>query len=287
MIDWPSSLINEIVKGRCVFFIGSGVSANSKDANSDSPPTWGTFLSMASALVSDKNKKVQIEKLIEEKKFLVALQAINDNCDQADYYSFLNNSFNKNYQPSELHHYIYKLDARIVITTNFDKIYQSLCYSYPGSGPAFKVIDYTSYDLADEIRSDTRLIINAHGSINNISNMIFTKSEYHKAKRNHPYFYEVLKAIFLTNTILFIGCGLEDPDIMLLLEDVKIYGNSNKHHYALTLKGDKNEFLINDWIKTYNIRTLEYEPNHGALVTEIKNLLELVDEERAALVTTI
>jgi len=32
----------------------------------------------------------------------------------------------------------------------------------------------------------------------------------------------MLKALFLTNTVLFIGCGLNDPDVVLLLEDVKI-----------------------------------------------------------------
>jgi len=284
MIKWPETLVREIVKERCVFFLGAGVSASADDGHGNRPPTWQHFLDKACALVADSKARRAVKLLIKEGKLLIALQAIREHSDPSDYRHFLDQHFNnQNFKPNALHQIIFDLDARIVITTNFDKIYERYCTSYVGGPTAFKVIDYGASDLADEIRSDTRLIIKAHGSIDRISDMIFTRSQYHEAKRKHPHFYEVLKGIFLTNTIVFIGCGLEDPDMMLLLEDVQITGRHEKPHYALTLKGSKNKFLISDWKTTYNIRVLEFGPDYSALTHELQNLLDHVNAVRAAM----
>jgi hypothetical protein len=43
----------------------------------------------------------------------------------------------------------------------------------------------------------------------------------------------VLDALFLTNTVLFIGYSLSDPDIQLLLENATIAARSAHPHYAL------------------------------------------------------
>lgn len=282
MVNWPDTLVRELHGQRCVLFLGAGVSATCKDQNDNRPPTWNEFLDKAAKLVKIKAARTAIQKLIREGKLLVALQAIRDNSDIADYHTLLNSSFNNNnVKPSDLHNIIYNIDCRLVITTNFDKIYENYCNSFIGAPAAYKVLDYNTDGIADEIRSDTRLVIKAHGTIDKIGEMIFTRSEYHEAKRKKPHFYEILKSIFMTNTIIFIGCGLEDPDIMLLLEDVKIAGRNNKPHYALTRKGTKNRFLIEDWKKTYNINVLEYGPTHEALVSDMRALYEKLDELRA------
>ncbi|KTT68597.1 hypothetical protein SB18R_24100 [Pseudomonas oryzihabitans] len=287
MIDWPSTLINEIAKGRCVLFLGAGVSATASNPAGNRPPDWKTFLSAACSLVKDPTKRAAVDALISEGKLLVALQAIKDLSDQADYHAFLDSHFNSpHFEPSELHRIINALDARIVITTNFDKIYERYCFSAPGGMDAFKIIDYRAAILADELRSDTRLIVKAHGTIDKIEEMIFTKAQYHEAKRDYPRFYDVLRAIFLTNTIVFIGCGLEDPDILLLLEDVRISGRQSKPHYALIKQG-KHEFMIRDWRATYNIAVIEYGPDHDDLKGELQNLLDQVESARADLTGAI
>lgn len=281
MIDWPETLVAEIVGQRCVLFLGSGVSAGSKNMNGASPPSWGELLDLAVELVKDANLKTLIQELIKERRYLVALQAIKQHSDPAGYSALLTSKYNSPYLWNVLHETIYALDSRIVITTNFDKIYENYCNSFQGGSAAYKTISYRQEDLADELRSDTRLIIKAHGTIDAATEMIFTRSEYHEAKRKHGTFYDVLKAIFLTNTIVFIGCGLDDPDILLLLEDVSIAGRSRKTHYALVLDGEKNKLVIDDWRQTYNIQVLGYGPTHGQLGDELKNLLAMVQAKRA------
>ncbi|WP_445730680.1 SIR2 family protein [Methylocystis sp. IM2] len=139
---------------------------------------------------------MQIGRFITERKYLLALQAIKDEVDPGDYQELLNQNFNEPvFEASKLHEIIFALDSRLVITTNFDKIYEKHCLNVSTEG--FKVIPYNSTSLADELRSDTRLIIKAHGSIDEISAMIFTRGQYHSAKRDNPGFYGLLKAIFL------------------------------------------------------------------------------------------
>jgi hypothetical protein len=286
MIDWPSSLIREVAARRCVFFLGAGVSASASDATGAKPKTWGEFIEEACQLIRTKNKTI-VKKLIKEKRYLLALQCIRDEVDASEYRDLLNRHFNSaSYTPSKLHECIFDLDSRIVITTNFDRIYENYCNNIPGTrSGGFKIINYYSEDLVDEIRSDTRLIIKAHGSIDDISKMIFTRSEYHHAKMRYAQFYEVLKAVFLTHTVIFIGCSLEDPDVMLLLEEVKITGSSERPHYAIIKQRSQNILVLSDWRKTYNIAALQYGPSHDDLSNELRALADRVEVERATTMT--
>jgi NAD-dependent SIR2 family protein deacetylase len=280
MINWPKSLVREVSARRCVFFLGAGVSASAKTSNGSSAKDWDSFIRIAAEQILDSAKKTYVFDLIASKNYLLALQAVMRYMDQGDYQTLLNEHFNNPaYEPSDLHKTIFDLDARIIITTNFDKIYETYCHKQSVEG--YKTICYDSASLVDEIRSDTRLIIKAHGSINEINKMIFTKSQYHRAKRQYSNFYEVLKVLFITNTGIFIGCGLNDPDVCLLLEEVEIIGSPAKTHYVLIKQGDQTPVEMDDWKESYNISALEYGPSHENLLADLKTLLDQVNDIRS------
>lgn len=278
---WPISLITELARRRCIIFIGSGVSATAKTHDGTSPQVWGDFINSALNLVKNQSVNKEINKIIQDNNYLLALHAIKNNSNPADYHKLLNNSFNLKYKPSELHEIIYALDSRIVITTNFDKIYENYCENSGDGSQGFNVICYNeNAALGNLIRSDTRIIIKAHGSINSIENMIFTRAEYHQAKKNYPSFYTILQALFITHTCLFIGCGMDDPDINLLLEDVKIASNSTHPHYVLVKTGQASEIRLNHWQETYNIHAIEYGDNYDDLPIFLRTLSEKVSSFR-------
>lgn len=280
MINWPKSLVTEIARRRCMLFLGAGVAASAINPAGKRPQEWKEFLKAAVDLIHAPQKKTDINNLIDQNKLLLALQAINDEADPGDYHALLNTNFNDaTFEPSELHKVVFNLDSRLVITTNFDKIYEKHCLTASTEG--FKVIPYYSDSLGDEIRSDTRLIIKAHGSIDEISHMVFTKAQYHAAKEKHASFYAILKALLLTNTCIFIGCGMDDPDVLLLLEEVRITANPNRPHYALLREGSHTSFVKKDLASAYNVRSLEYGPNHADLVTDLQELQAQIDSIRA------
>lgn len=281
MIVWPQSLIREIAARRCIFFLGAGISASAKDQNGRSPKTWAEFLNSAAQLIPNTTTRSVVSKLIDQCNYLLALQGIKDAVDPGEYRDLLDSNFNNpNFNPGVLHRLINELDARVVITTNFDKVYEKHCLS-TGSNGAFKVINYYSKDICDELRSDTRLIVKAHGTIDEIRQMIFTRAEYHEARRSYPNFYEVLKALFLTNTVIFMGCGLQDPDVLLLLEDVKIVSSSQRPHYLVTIDREHASPLVSDWLNTYNVKPLFFGPTFDDLITDLEELVSSVEDERA------
>lgn len=280
MISWPKSLVTEVARRRCILFLGAGVTISAKNSNNNNPKGWIEFIRSATNLVPSQEKQNAINNLINQNKLLLALQAISDEADPSDYHGLLNESFNDaSYEPSELHKVIFNLDSRLVITTNFDKIYEKHCLTASSEG--FKVIPYNSDSLGDEIRSDTRLIIKAHGSIDDNAKMIFTKAQYHKAKENHASFYAILKALLLTNTCIFIGCGMNDPDVLLLLEEVRITANPTRPHYALLKEGSHTFYEKQDLISAYNVKCLEYGPTHNELIIDLQALQSEIDSIRA------
>ena len=160
MINWPKSLVTEIARRRCILFLGAGVAAAAINPVGKRPQEWKEFLKSAVDLIHTPQIKTDINNLIDQNRLLLALQAINDEADPGDYHALLNTNFNDaSFEPSELHKVIFNLDSRLVITTNFDKIYEKHCLTASTEG--FKVIPYYSNSLGDEIRSDTRLIIKA------------------------------------------------------------------------------------------------------------------------------
>jgi hypothetical protein len=279
MITWPNMLVTEVARRRCILFLGAGVASSAKTAQGITPVSWKEFLTKATDLTPIGHRD-EITALIQNSKLLLALQAIRDNADAGDYRALLDKCFNNAaFIPSDLHKVIFNLDSRLVITTNFDKIYEKHCLAASTEG--FKVIPYYSSSLGDEIRSDTRLIIKAHGSIDDISKMVFTKAEYHAAKEHHASFYSILKALLLTNTCIFIGCGMDDPDVLLLLEEVRITANSQRPHYVLLKEGSHSAFVKNDLASAYNIKALEYGPEHSDLIDNLQDLLAHVEGMRA------
>lgn len=277
---WPEALVGEVARRRCVLFLGAGVSASSVDGNGARPKVWPQFIKDAAALVANKEKAENIQKLVDDRRYLLALQAISLESDAGDYQQFLTREFNNpGFGPSDLHRTILEIDSRIVITTNFDKIYERLCLSSGSEG--YKVLPYYSNSLGDELRSDTRIIIKAHGTIDDVHKMVFTKAEYHAAKKEHPEFYSMLRAIFLTHTALFIGCSLDDPDLLLTLEDVRITASGTRPHYVLVRQGANSSWELRDWHASYNIRALEYGPNHEDLTASLQELRSRVADLRS------
>lgn len=279
-MNWPEALVGEVARRRCVLFLGAGVSASAVNDAGNHPKDWAQFLTDACVLVANADTATAIRQLVKDRRYLLALQAIAMESDAGDYQRFLTREFNNpGFAPSDLHKTIHEIDSRIVITTNFDKIYERLCLSIGSEG--YKVLPYYSESLGDELRSDTRLIVKAHGTIDDVQKMVFTKSEYHLAKKKHPEFYSMLRAIFLTHTAIFIGCSLDDPDLLLTLEDVRITASGTRPHYVLVRQGANSVWELRDWQESYNIRALEYGPDYADLTKALQDLRSRVADLRS------
>lgn len=273
-MDWPNNIIEELAYRRCILFLGSGISATSKNDKGESPETWSEFLTNVKGKI--KNPRIEdtqfIDEMLNQKNYLLALQSISDLCDPGEYSNHLKNTFLRGrFKPSEIHKIIKELDSKIVVTTNFDKIYESIC-----NEPEYVTFEYTdTRSIIASIKAPESIIIKAHGSIDDTEKIIFTAKQYFDAQRKYPEFYHLLSALFLTHTVVFLGYSLNDPDINLLLQFLYNTANSTCPHYLIDKTGNKDQ-IKKHWKDTYNVSVIEYGDTYDCLTEGLSDLRDQV-----------
>jgi hypothetical protein len=281
VIDWPESLVPELAERRCIIVLGAGASAGCSSAdNLRHPPTWQELLEALLQRVGAGGDADEARRFVAKEKYLHAAQIIRDSIPDADFDQIIRREFQEpRYQFGRIHELVNKLDPKMVLTTNYDDIYEL----YSSSGDAvngYNVCNYYDGHALNDVRSTTRIILKAHGSVSDPSRIVLSLGDYFRARRNFPAFFAILDALFLTNTLLFLGCGLNDPDIGLLLENVNISAPSNHPHYAV-VENVRHPSIKTAVRETYNLDLLEYAAGRHMEVTDsLEELLESVEEYR-------
>ena len=232
--------------------------------------------------------KTGIRKAIRSTEYLLACQMVKEQMGDPEFRDFLREQFLiPQFQAAPIHDSIINLDSRIVATPNFDKIFDTRINTLQNNSVAIKC--FYDDDLAQTIRSKGRLVIKIHGTIDTATRTIFTRQEYAQARQMHASFYAILEALILTHTFLFLGCGLSDPDVQLLLEDYSNrFRHTAPHFFVLPRDYYSHKSILSSVASSLNIRALTYDPanNHEALRPAIDDLRQLVDLERQALQTS-
>lgn len=285
MIDWPPDLIEDIARRRCVIFLGAGISAGCKNDAGRQPRTWKDFLThIADNEVGAPNR--HIKTLINKHDYLTACEVVKKSVGQDRFNSLVTEEFlTPRYKCSETHEAIFKLDSRIVATPNFDKIYET--YANAQANSSIRIIHHYDEEVAEAVRRDHRLILKVHGTIDTPQKMIFTRKEYAKARQAYRSFYSVLEALALTHTFFFLGCGVSDPDIRLLLEDNYFRHPAGRPHIMLMPRGEIHADILKIIEETMNVSVLLYSKvnDHIELLNSLKQLTDLVEEKREELRT--
>lgn len=279
MIEWPEDLVSSIARRRAVLYLGAGVSMNSLGETGTKPPSWKNFLQRG----IDKcvGSKAEMKRLLKSGDYLTCCQILKYRLGH-DWVPFIEDSFLKpKFKPTDIHESILSLDSTIVLTTNFDKIYDN--YATAKTNNFLKVKKFYDDDVARALRGgvDQRLILKVHGCIDTPDKLIFTREEYANARNKNANFYKAIDALVLTHTFLFIGCGLNDPDIMLILEQyARTFGASPPHY--IVQSGRSSAEYIKMLEDNYNLRVLPYSSvhDHHELTESIINLVSKVEDQR-------
>lgn len=245
-----------------------------------SPPLWAEFL--LSALERCAGGKTEINKLIKSRDYLTACQLIKGRLGQHDWHDLIEDKFSRPvYHPDEIHKAIFNLDLPIVATTNVDKIYDK--YLGANHEAAAIIKNYHDDTIGRHIKGDssTRLVIKVHGSVDDVDKTVFTRLDYADARTKFPNFYDVISALLSTQTFVFIGYSLSDPDINLILEDYSRKFKSPRPHYLVT-SDRPSEDLKQMFEMNYSIKILPYSGSneHIELVDSIKHLADSAQIQR-------
>jgi SIR2-like domain len=280
-VDWPESLVVELAERRCIPVLGAGLSATALSADGHGPPTWREFLTNATSVISNSATVTEVEGLIAEGRLVDASEVIGATIASSDFSRIIRREFvEPNFQPSEWHRLVQSLDAKVVVTLSYDDIYEKQCKS-GAAQPAYNISRYFDSHLLNDLRSDVRFIIKAHGCTSDPTRIILTRRQYFEARRQSRSFYAILDSLFLTSTLLFVGCGFnEDPDIHLALENANIAAPCHHPHYALLSPGRPGA-ILDAMEHTFNVKFLRYVAGeHQEGLVALRELTEAVESRR-------
>lgn len=282
MIDWPEDVITAIARRRSVLFIGSGVSRNSTNDAGGRPPLWRDVLSRGIEKCPPPHR--EMKQLLNAGDLLTCCQLVRYRMGH-NWIPFLEDEFlHPNFQHHDIHRHIFDLDSSILLTPNFDKIYDN--YAIATGGNKVRIKKHHDNDIGRSIRGplSTRLILKVHGCIDTPNELVFTREDYANARVRYEGFYRAIDALIMTHTFIFLGCGVGDPDISLILEQyARTFVNSPPHYFVTSssLSADYAKMMQDN----YNLSCIKYSPrdHHEELCASLATLAELVQDERTML----
>lgn len=285
---WPADLVQELSQRRGIVFLGAGASASCTSDAGVRQPGWVDLLDQLAVSLTTADKAA-FQDAIGKSRLLDAAQIVVDNVTPPLLNVALTRIFaNSTIRPSALYESLNLIDQPVVMTTNYDRMYErfwEILVNASGDEPMDSLVvrNYTDTDVVDYLRSDRRLLLKLHGSIEKPNDLVLSRSQYSRAKYEQANYFRIVSALMLTRTMLFVGCGFNgDPDIDLLLEDSAFTAQSTAPHYALVARG-RHSSEIRSLKSAFNITLLEYDNvagDHAEMLIQLNSLASLVDSNR-------
>ena len=211
-----------------VIWLGAGVSAWA------GYPVWkdiaATMHARFSREVSTYNKH-GASRLLEEAAYPQLFQEMKT-ADSALYFNHLKQVFSpKRTTPVyvRLLNSLKKIPSVRILTTNIDETLEK-------NLPLLETVQRSDIARIPQLLSaNLGFIAKLHGSISSVETIIFSTQDYRNLETNQP-FSQVLRAIFSTSTVLFLGYGLQDKHVIRALEhssaSVPLFGSGP--HFVVT-----------------------------------------------------
>lgn len=264
-VKLPTSLLDAVAKRACVAFVGSGLSAPA------GLPTW-------KQLITHFVDECEKEGLASQSAVLRAQLQKDQLMDAA---AFAQSSLGKHrfgqvlrkhlagpIEPTENHRILVDTPYRAIMTTNYDKLIETAYTLRWKTTP--RVIGWSEAESLGSVLYDEQFFVfKLHGDIDNIASVILTRRDYDEIMFRHPHVRTVLQAILLTNTVLFVGYSVRDPDFEMVLAEVSLlFRGTTPLSFAL-LPADSG-VIESLYRERMNIQMIPYDPAHDhAEVTEI------------------
>ena len=189
-------LAEELEKGKLIVFVGAGVSKNS------GLPDW-------KELIKDYAEYRGIKKFT-SKEYLTIPEEVFERYGSLKYYEIAEKRFSGKYFPNSIHRILKEMDLTYIITTNYDTLIED----------EIKNLQVVSKDEDLPYTSSNKMLIKMHGDFEN-KNIVLKKSDYDNYEKKFPLISTLIKGLFTTNTILFIGYSYNDINVQQIMNWIK------------------------------------------------------------------
>jgi len=260
----PEEIFRAATSGRLVLFVGAGVS------KIIGCPLWNEFAikflkflydqKIIDFYVYEKLKNLQPVKLISICKKLCEKKGI-----EPDYMAFLKADEELKNKFGIIYEYIYNFNA-IYVTTNYDTYLDEVAEKLNKKS---KIVFSEQNLLCNYL--DQGNIVHLHGSVRTKSTLIMTISDYIINYSKGTKLSTILEYIFKKHTVLFIGYGLEEFDLLEFIVKSYMknidYRTKKDFRYFMLYPIFEQEALLLDFLHEYyedlGIKLIPYSIKYG------------------------
>lgn len=231
---FPKPFLEDLVKGKCLPFIGAGFSKNAITPKGIKMPAWdelgknilsflpGYNYSGALDAISAYSHEYSRVKLIEKLGELLLTGQVSLGVAHKSFCS---------------------LPFQLVCTTNFDFLLEK---GYDSANAYCKPIveeDQLSSISTTEFNNNKEVaLLKIHGDLHHPSKMVLTEEDYDSFLSAKPLWATYLGNLMISKTLLFIGYSLDDPDMRQVWQIVKDrLGSLRKYAYTIRVNSDPQE----------------------------------------------
>ncbi|MGA4778574.1 SIR2 family protein [Cellulosimicrobium sp. AB352] len=235
MFDWPEDVLEHARRRELVLVIGAGVSQNAQPIASRRPPGWRDLLKELASRIGDPELDVELEELFSQERYLDAAELLRQHARAKSQEQAVHTQLRRSvdghppnvFTGGEWHEQIVRLEPRVIITTNFDKILER------ATNDGYASHSFDSPTVASDVRRGEPVLLKMHGTVDHIERVVLSRRDYTRLRVDGRPMLEVIQALFLTRVALFIGYSLRDPDMQLLLENNFGGTDGPPAHYVL------------------------------------------------------
>lgn len=229
--------------GKLSVFVGAGVSRLS------GYPSWYSLVqSMADEIGCSYAKDDKGNGVFAPDELLKIPQMYYIN-KKENYRTKVEKGFENSCIPNEIHHLILSLQPNHILTTNYDTLLEDTAIKF---GRNFSVINSNQVVAKAETEN---YILKVHGDFS--SDFVLKEQDYLDYENDYVLIDNLMKTIFATNLVIFIGYGLNDYNIKLILNWVKRVQSDSFIMPVFIHTGEKLNDLENEYQKARGLRILD------------------------------
>jgi len=254
------ALINYIRDGRCVLFVGAGLS------RSAGLPSWHELMERLLEPLRSRSGAgtgtgdavtAQLDALLEKGRYPELAGHCRDLLGTRVFDGIVRRELQPRGELPEIYRAIVETPFACIVTTNFDTNLEDAYARWDERGIPKTP---TGADLAQQgtlLLDGAFFVLKAHGDLGDAASMIFTAEDYRRVIHANPAFQAVLNSILLTHAVLFVGYSLGDPNFRLLMDSqLTIFNEEVPPRYAVMSEiGQVEQDIL--W-RTARIRVLPY-----------------------------
>lgn len=242
----PDDLLLAVRERSCVALVGSGVTSRCLSKSRAPLPGWADLLRRLVEWSSEQrlvnaNDLRDLNELIEASEFLMVAQELRERLGDDALSRFVAEVFDPDaIVPSRIHELLSVIPFRGYMTTNYDNLLER-AYTRVRKRQLERLLPNTTTSL-ELLLERNPFLLKLHGDLEIPSSIILAHRDYLRLASDANY-QSLLDRLFSTFTVLMVGYGLTDLDIIQSLDRLTYAGSSRSSE---TMRGWANSNFLPD-----------------------------------------